>query len=110
MSKTIQTEYGPMHIKCNNQPRDLVMWHDLPDSEVADFDYLPESERESFRFFEYRGSWYDYNEFERAPDRFKALGFDGIQTESAFSAVIVKYFDADGNCLDDQVIVGYAHW
>lgn len=110
MSTTVETEHGPLHVKCNNKPRPLVMWHDLPESERATFDYVPDSEHEVFRFFEYRGSWYDDHEFEGAPDSFRALGFDGIQTESYFSAVVLRYYDKDGYAYDDEVVVGYIHW
>ena len=97
-------------IKSNRHTRDLVGFFDLPASERDDFDYVEGEEQYSLRFFSYRGSWYDYFEFEVAPDSFKARGWDGVQTESYFSAVLVSYFDRDGYELEDQVIVGYAHW
>ena len=42
--------------------------------------------------------------------RIKALGYDGTWAESAFSAVVVSYFDRDGYELDESIIVGYLHW
>lgn len=109
MSKTITTEYGDMYVKCNGHERELFALDQLPAKDAADFDYIEGEDRFSFRLFQYRGSWYDSAEFEIAPDRFKRLGFDGIQTESAFSAVIARYFDEDGHELDG-IIVGYVHW
>jgi hypothetical protein len=64
------------------------------------------------RFFEYRGSWYDSQEFEAASHDIKRMGFDGIQTSSYFDAVILQYFDRDGNPYDDynSVVVAHIHW
>lgn len=88
---------------CNAQPSE---WHDL-------------------RFFEYRGSWYDlFDGFESvasnpygtwAPIWVRDAGFNAWQTESAFSAVLVRYFEGEGDStrlLDDgdSVVIGYAHW
>lgn len=99
-------------IKCNNIPRELHSYGDIPEPERHYFDYIEESEHFDMRFFNYRGSWYDYYEFERTGNELAALGFDGVQGESYFSAVVIRYFDRDGNAYDygDSVVVGYAHW
>lgn len=109
--RTITDEGLEFVFKSDNRPRDLVMWHDVPEDERHWFDYVTSDEdRGTFRFFCFRGSWYDANEFEVAPARFKRLGFDGIQTSSYFDAVILRYFDRDGYAYDDQVVVGYVFW
>jgi hypothetical protein len=93
-------------VKTNRIPRDLVSWFDVPPAIREDwFSYVDEDERYSYRFVEYRGSWYDVNDSEST----YSLGFnsafkawDGIVTESFFSGVLFKY--ADSNC--ESVIVG----
>lgn len=108
-----------MTIKTNNKPRALVSLAQLPDGVHAEwFDYVDAAELagtgedHSPRFFCYRGSWYDSAEFELAPADIRRHGFDGVQTESYFSAVLLRYFDREGNLIDDgdSVVVGYAHW
>jgi hypothetical protein len=112
MSKTIidPADGATMHFKSNHQWRELFMLDALPEKDQADFTYIEGEDRYSTRLFKYRGSWYDTAEFTIAPDRIKALGFDGVSTESYFSAVIVCYFDKDGHYHDDEIIVGYIHW
>ena len=78
-----------MEIITNNVPRDLLCWHDLTPEEREDFDYIKESEEFDYRFFRYKGEVYDSHEFERAPDSFK--GWDGYQSDTYFSGVLVKY-------------------
>jgi hypothetical protein len=115
MSTTRTVNGRTYHVACNNIPRELVCFAELPEG-VADewFDYLPrpvtDDEDWSPRFVQYRGSWYDVHEFEPAGDDLRALGFDGVQTESYFSAVALRYFDRDGVEYDDAVVVGYIHW
>ena len=111
MSKTIEFYDGhTMHVKCNYQWRELFAVDHLDEKDQADFDYIEGEDRYSNRLFQYRGSWYDSNEFTLASDSIKAQGFDGMQAESYFSAVVVRCFDADGHYHDDEVIVGYIHW
>jgi len=70
------------------------------------------------RLFEYRGSWYDlYDgfEFRDAPSWITDAGYEAWQTESAFSAVIVRHTEpyfGDRKLIDDgdSIVVGYAHW
>lgn len=99
-----------MTIKSNHQERELFSFEDLPANKKENFDYIQGEDRFSLRLFSYRGSWYDYYEFDRAGDDLKAKGWDGVQTESYFSAVLVTYWDRDGNNLEDSIIVGYCHW
>lgn len=100
------------HVKCNWQPRHVTYGAELPASARAKFDYLTDDELADRSFVQYRGEWYDMGEFQLAPPTVAALGFNGYVEESAFSAVAVQYFDADGNLHDggDSVVVGYIHW
>ena len=95
MTKTIIT---------NHKSRDLSSWFDLPESERADFDYVEESDRYNYRFFKYLDSWYDCHEFEHASGDLRASGWHAWQTDSHFSATLIKYTD------DDTITVGRAHW
>lgn len=98
----------------NNQPRDLFALADLPAKAQADFDYIDAGDEHSTRLFQYKGSWYDLHEFTRVQSRGAARfgdhpvdtdsplrAWDGIQTETFFSGVLVRHID-DG----DRVIVG----
>lgn len=105
-------------IKTNGHTRELKSAAEVGREILErDLDYLlPEYDANSDealrpKLFEYRGSWYDVTEFEVAPvDRFHPWW--GIQTESYFSAVLIRYpFEWDGITVDfDAVVVGYAHW
>jgi len=83
-----------MEITTNNQPRELVAFEDLPESECEDF-----AGRDRFfpRFFCYRGAWYDVGEFVRA----EIASWDGVQSDTYFSGVLIRYVD---DC--ERVIVG----
>lgn len=89
-------------IKTNGHARELRCAADLDPKVLEDqFDYIKGEELWSPRLFEYRGSWYDTAEFERST----TPGWDGVQCESAFSAVLIRYGDEY-----ESVAVGYAHW
>ena len=96
MTKTIIT---------NHKPREMSSWFDLPESERDDFDYVEESDRYNYRFFKYLDSWYDFHEFETATGDIRAAGWHAWQTDSYFSATLIKYNDDD-----DTVTVGRARW
>lgn len=109
-------------IVTNNHERDLVAWHMLPANERADFDYIFDTppaedldiacypdEAYSERFFQYRGSWYDYHEFQPTSESLAADGWDAVQPQSYFDAIAVRYFDRDGRQLDG-VVVAHIHW
>lgn len=79
----------------------------------SDFDYVPiecGGCEHVPRFFRFRGSWYDTHQFELIATlgldiRHALTEYHAVQTESAFSAVLIKHhFD------DDTVTVAYAHW
>lgn len=99
-----------INVICNRHTRPLYTFTALPKRAQKDFDYVPESEQWDARFFNYLGSWYDFQEFERAPHSVLALGFDGVQPDSYFSATVVAYFDDDGYPFEGEIIVGRIHW
>lgn len=101
-----------LHFKSNRHSRKLYAYAELEHAVIAEWfgDDYPVDDEWEHTFFNYRGSWYDMREFERAPDAYKAHGWDAVQTESYFSAVVITYWDYDGYELDDEVIVGYVHW
>lgn len=110
MSKTIKVNNTTYHLSTNRIPRNLYSMCELDETVRGEFDYITKDDYPTARLFKYRGEWYDLGEFERAGHDMSAMGFDGIQTESYFSAVVVSYFESDGYELEDQIIVGYVHW
>lgn len=106
-----------MKITTNNVPRPLVSGCGVPAAIMdSEFDYVPEDDRYSERFFCYRGSWYDLHEFSMIQARGAAgyadhpvdvnsplRAWDAIQTDSYFSAIVIRLVD------DDRVIVGRAY-
>lgn len=96
-----------MTIKTNNVPRDIIYGYELTEEESKPFDYIDwERARQGLEnpwFFRYRGWLYDMGEFERVTDNQPSLkGWDGFCTESAFSAVLIRYVDNY-----ERVVVGY---
>lgn len=113
MSVQIDTERGPIYFISNHKPRAVVSYLDLPEAEQKNFDYTDAEEHSDYRFFEYLGSWYDLSEFTTdTTDEMRARGFDGISTDSYFSATVVKWFDADGiyTPSEGEIVVGRIHW
>ena len=108
--RTVQGLNGPVlyHVHANGHVRDLfpVVYDDAVGWRRA-------TEKEAERFyqegFEYLGWVYSTSDFERAGSEIRALGFDGVATDSYFSATVTTSFDRDGNLLDG-VIVGRIHW
>jgi hypothetical protein len=100
-------------ITTNHAPRDVLNPWDLTAAERIDFDYLDwaklEAGEDSASFFRYQGDTYDLGEFTSIqhpyfgmPDSaLAAAGWHGIQTDSAFSAILVRYCDDQ-----EQVIIG----
>lgn len=92
----------------NHVPRDVIDAYELSAEERAEFDYLNwpaiENGEDSASFFRYKGMLYDLGEFEFARGMGYSEAFaewDGIQTDSFFSGILVKY---GPNC--ESVIVG----
>ncbi len=106
-----------MKITTNNVPRELVSFADLPEKARSDFDYIDEPGHYNPRLFKYRGDYYDAGEyvrivpfadrvgFEHGTENVDLLRWHGIQTDSYFSATLIRW-----NYDDDTVIVARASW
>jgi hypothetical protein len=92
-----------MKIITNNQPRELVCFADLPAKAQSDFDYVKEDEKFSDRFVQYKGAWYDVNEYQRVTKEMRSeyQKWDGYQNDSYFSGTLIKFVDDN-----ERVIVG----
>jgi hypothetical protein len=96
-----------LRVITNNVPRDVIDAYELTSDERAQFDYLDwtaiEAGTDSASFFRYHGDLYDLGEFmhwDTTPhDALKV--WDGYLSDSAFTAVVVRYVD---NC--EGVVVG----
>lgn len=113
-----------MEIKTNHHARPLVTFSEACDAkgfDTSDFDYIEEHQHCDPRLFCYRGHWYDVNEFVRIIPQgsTQAIGFchydhsgklnawDGIQTDSYFSAVVVRIArDEFGYMYEDYIVPG----
>lgn len=90
-----------MKVVTNNQPRDVLYWHELSEKERADFDYLDSEDQQSqASFFRYRGEVYDLGEFMGGAEK----PWHGVHTDSYFSAILVRYVDDN-----ERVIVARAY-
>ncbi len=98
-----------IHTVTNGRARDLVSVSDLPDAAASDFDYVEGDDRFTPRMFQYRGSWYDTHEFERATGDVFAAGWQGVQAQSYFDAVAIRYVEEFGY-IEDAVVVAHLHW
>ena len=100
-------------ITTNGIPRAIVYGFELSKKEKKEFDWMKDEELEGACFFRYRRQCYALNEFVRIVPQGKEgypfchhdhcgtlKGWDGILTDSFFSAIVVKYAD------DERVIVG----
>ena len=97
-----------MEVKTNNVPRDLIGWEALSKKERQEFDYLLEDMRDEAEFFRYKGRVYDANEFMRCRDdsELGKAGWDGYNSDSYFSGIVMR-FPREGRDYDyDRVIVG----
>ena len=110
------TSIDGLTIKTNNQRRALLSGWELTTKERAELDYIEDSElEESYaRFFRFKGNIYDLHEFQRIAQpgevagpwahydhKGSLSGWDGIQTDSYFSGILVKYLD------DETIRVGW---
>ena len=88
----------------NNVPRNILYGYELTEKEREEFDYLDKEELEWHSFLRYKGMIYDLDEFfavsEYQNDPFKE--WDGYQSNSYFSGILVKYVPSD--C--EEIIVG----
>lgn len=104
MSKTFETMHGPMHVSGNGHARDVLYWKDLTDVEREEWDYLRLTDSDWRSFTRFRGEVYSLEDFEIAEGIFKGLGYHGVLTLSAFSAILVRYITVD------SVVVASCHW
>lgn len=95
-------------VSTNGHRRELLSLHELPDVARMEFDYAPADDGCSPRFFHYRGAWYDVHEFDRCDPAgpinllsANALEWHGVQTDTMFSATVVRFLDGD----DDGFVV-----
>lgn len=99
-----------VEITTNNVPRELFMPCNLPTEILkSEFDYidLESDEAHTFRLFKYRGSWYDVQEFVCVNPDGDLTAWDGLQSETYFSGVLIKYpHDEFWHYDMDSVIVG----
>ena len=110
-------------IRTNNVPRDIINAHELTQAERAEFDYLDwegiDDGRDSASFFRYRGELYSLSEFSRVIpagsvrrhpmecDAPEFAGWDGYQSDSFFSGMLVKWArDDNGRTDGERIIVG----
>lgn len=110
-----------MKIFSNHHARPLLSLAELPETERSDFDYIDAEDHHAPRLFRYRGALYDLHEFilirrasDSTPPSFfhvvhdtesPLLDWHAIQTESYFSAVVVRV-DPEN---PEYVVVGRAH-
>ena len=78
-------------IVTNNVPREIVAFYELPDTAREDFDYVTGEDQYSPRFVRYLGEWYDVNEFSVAPVTAPFNKWHGVQSDSFFSGVLIRY-------------------
>jgi hypothetical protein len=98
----------------NNVPRLVVDAYDLAPVDRAGFDYLDwdaiDRGEDSREFFRYRGQLYDMGDLDGhtggLPADSPLRAWDGYQSDSFFSGIVVR-FARDGDTPDwDRVIVG----
>lgn len=97
-----------IHTITNGHTRPVLDAWDTTAEERARLDYVDwdavERGEDSFSGVRYRGWLYDLSEFERVTGGLSA--WDGVQTDSYFSAVALR-FDRDD---PDLVVMARLHW
>ena len=100
-----------MQITTNHHVRPLLAAHELPAGVQEEyFDYIPADSEDGPQFFQYRGWWYDTNEFTRSEGDLKISGWDGIQADSVWSGIAVRLSDNEGHYMEDEVVVASLYW
>lgn len=117
-------------VTCNWHERPLIDWTELVhvmgcEAAEAEFPYMLDAlgddavlEEFNTRFFKYRGMWWDAENFEAARLAFangtdsnvRMLGFDAASPQSAWDAVVLSWFDRDGDVRENAVVVGHLYW
>jgi len=120
-------------IVTNNVPRDILYPHDLSMVELKEFEYLIDADDRDndeelqtkwcdsgAQFFRYRGDLYDFSNFVRielqsartnsfcigVEEGSPLLKWDGAQSDSYFSATLIRYARDEYGQNDEQIIVG----
>lgn len=100
-------------VTTNNVPRYLMDGSELLPEERRELDYIDDFDGEYQRFFRYRCQIYDIHEFVRIEARSRVtypfchpveddselLSWSGIQTDSHFSGIVVRY------CGDTETVI-----
>jgi len=95
----------------NGVPRDVLGAHELTPAEREDFDYMDwqaiEDGRDSASFVRYKGIVYDLGEFMRweGPEDSPLAVWDGFQSDTFFSGVLVRYVREDDGSLYGESVV-----
>jgi hypothetical protein len=92
-----------LRIITNNVPRDIIDAYELGADEQSEFDYLDweaiKDGRDSASFFRYKGELHDLGEFLTTSELSRGAGhhdlsaWDGYQSDSFFSGLVVRYVD-----------------
>lgn len=95
-----------MTIATNRHWRPVLQAWDLTPKERAQFDYLDweriMASEDSREFIRYRGVTYDLGDFsETMPRILRGKGWDGWQSDSFYSGIVVRWSE-DG----DQIMIG----
>jgi len=85
-------------VTTNNVPRDVIDAWQLTPAERAEFDYLDwgaiDAGNDSRSFFRYRGQLYDLHDgFEIHVPHGTPGRWDGFQSDSFFSGIVIRYCD-----------------
>lgn len=128
-----------IEITSNYHQRALVSWLDLSIDDKAEFDYILSDEFvpgvetnvwpdecHSLRFFKYRDSWYDVNQFQRislvtstshnsfaltVEEDSPLASWNASQTDSVWSGILIRWgTEWDGTPSFESVVVGSAYW
>lgn len=117
-----------LKITSNYRERALIAYCDLTPTEREDFSYVADEAVNNWddtiaeipRFVRAYGSVWDTHEFLRATEELSLVAFkstdqdalvrwDAYSTQSAFHAIVLRWFDRDGYELEGP-IVGWAQW
>lgn len=93
----------------NHHQRELVALCDVPADQREYLDYITGEDVYSPRLVQYRGEWYDVSEFQFIPagSFLAGKGWDGYQSDSFFSGVVIRWGrDWSGGPDYESVIVG----
>jgi hypothetical protein len=94
-------------VTTNHHMRPLEALADVPASVAAEFDYITGEDVWTPRLFQYRGEWYDVNEFTVVQNNgeLAAAGWHGIQGDSYWTAHVVRYAPDWENVIVGRVVV-----